>query len=267
MPKRKTIGLALGSGAYRGFAHIGVLKSLEKHGFSIDYLSGSSIGSWVGAYYALFKNWQQLEKDLIENTKENLSLLFDLSWRGGLINGQRFIKYLDKRFAGQTFHDLQIPLQIAATDINSGAPYIFKSGLLSEAVRASTSVPVVFRPFLYHEHYLVDGGMSNAVPCNLVKAMGADIVIGVNLYNKNEFSSLPSSLSNMAGRSTVILLHNLASGAVREADILIEPDMSTFSRKSGLAKYFTKDIALQMIKVGELATDKALPKLKKLLEL
>lgn len=267
MSKRKTIGLALGSGTYRGFAHLGVLKSLAKHNLIVDYLSGASIGAWVAAYYALFSDLKRLEQDLTENTKENLSLLFDFSWRRGLISGERFVNYLDKRFAKQTFSDLKIPLQIVATDMNNGSAYVFKSGSLAAAVRASTSVPVVFSPFLCEGHYLIDGGMSNPVPCNLVREMGADIVIGVNVYNKNEFLGSPSSLSNFAGRSSVILLYNLAQEFAREADILVEPDMSRFVKQSGLAKYFTREVALEMIKVGELAMDRALPELNKLLNL
>jgi NTE family protein len=267
MSQRKTIGLALGSGAYRGFAHIGVIRSLERHGFQVDYLSGASIGAWVAAYYALFQELQQLENDLMENTKENLSLLFDLSWRKGLITGDRLLKYFDKKFAGQTFAAVKIPLQIVATDMNSASSYIIKDGPLAAAVRASASVPVVFSPFVIDDHFLVDGGMSNPVPCDVVRNMGAEIVIGVNLYHSNEFADAPDSFSNMAVRGTVILLHNLAVESSKSADLVINTDMSAFSKKSHLAKYFTKDTALEMIKVGELATDEIIPQLRKLSEL
>ena len=266
MNQRKTIGLALGSGAYRGFAHIGVIRSLQKHGIPIDYLSGASIGAWVAAYYAIYQDLDLLENDLTQNGRENVSLLFDFS-RGGVIGGQKFSSYLEQKLQRHSFSDLKIPLQIVATDLTSGLPYIFKDGDVALAVRASTSVPLVFKPLAYEEKLLVDGGMSNPVPCNLVKGMGADVVIGVNLYNDNEFSDKSSSITDLAWRSSVIMLYNLAQASLSSADVAIEPDLSSFRQKSSLAKYFDRETAQKMMEVGERAADQAIPKIKKLLGL
>lgn len=265
MNNRKKIGLALGSGAYRGFAHIGALRALKNSGLKIDYLSGTSIGAWVAAYFAMFKNTDRLEADLINNHQENLSLLFDLNWSGGFIGGNRFIKYLEKRLHGYNFADLKIPLKIVATDLTTARPYVFSKGSIATAVRASISVPVLFKPLEYNNCLLVDGAMSNPVPCDLVREMGADIVIGVNLYHDNEFKKNRLSLSQTVIRSSVVMLHNLAKSSLATADIIIKPDLSHIGSRSSLSKYFTKKIAEEMILIGEKATEAAIPNIKKLL--
>jgi len=266
MPSRKTIGLALGSGAYRGFAHIGVIKSLEKHHIPIDYLSGASIGAWVAAYYAIFQDIGVLEKDLINNTKENLSLLLDFNWSGGFIGGQKFTAYLEKKLRQHDFSALKIPLQITATDLISGGPHVFKSGDIALAVRASTSVPLIFKPVQYEEKLLVDGGLSNPVPGELVRNMGADIVIGVNLYNANEFKNQKITAPNIIVRSAMVGLYNLARADLKNVDVIIEPDTSPLARASSLSKYFTKEVADQLITIGEKATDLVIPEIRKMLD-
>jgi len=266
MKKRKTIGLALGSGAFRGFAHIGVIKSLEKHKIPIDYLSGSSIGAWVAAYYATFKNISKLEKVLTSNPKENLPMFFDLSWTGGFIGGQKFMAFLEKNLHHHNFSALSIPLKIVATDLVTGKPFVFETGDVAQAVRASTSVPLVFKPVKYQNKLLIDGGLSNPVPGDLLREMGADIVIGVNLYHKNEFIEKKFTMPKVVLRSTRIVLHNLAKVAIKSADVVIEPDASKYARENGFSKYFTKEIAEAIIKIGERATDKAIPQIKALLK-
>lgn len=266
MKKNKTIGLALGSGAFRGFAHIGVIRSLVKHNVPIDYISGASIGAWVGAYYAIHRNIENLKNDLTSNPKQNFSSMFDLSWTGGFIGGEKFSSFLEKNLSHHNFSNLKIPLQIVATDLISGEPYVFKNGDVARAVRASTSVPLVFKPVAYKNKLFVDGGLSNPVPCDLVRDMGADIIIAVNLYHKNEFVEKKFTMPNVVLRSTRIVMHNLAKIGVKEADIIIDPDTSYYIKKGNLTKYFTKEIAEAMIKIGEKATDKMIPKIKELLK-
>lgn len=265
MSKRKKIGLALGSGAYRGFAHIGVIRSFEKHGIPIDYLSGSSIGAWIAAYYALFQDTTALEDDLTKNSRENMSLLLDFNWSGGLIGGNKFTKYLDKKLQGHSFAETNIPLRIVATDLRTARPYIFSRGNLATAVRASTSVPIVFKPIEHDSCLLADGGMSNPVPGDLVREMGADVVIGVNLYHQNEFRRDRLNLSQLLVRSTAIMLHNLADASLDVCDAIISPDLSVFGPKSSLAKYFDQKMAREMIKTGYDAAESIIPHIKKLL--
>lgn len=266
MKARKTIGLALGSGAYRGFAHIGVIRSLEKNNIPIDYLSGASIGAWAAAYYARFKDIGTLEKDLIDNQKENMSLLFDFGWNKGLISGEKFLFYLNQKLQNCNFVDLQIPLRIVATDLASGRPYIFDSGSVASAVRASCAVPIIFKAPEHDDKLLVDGGLSDPVPVDLLVKMGADITIGVNLYNQQEFVTQKYTSSNIVVRSTMVMLASLSQAAMHQADIVIEPDLSRFVKKNSLAKYFSKQSADEMIHSGEEAADRIIPELRKLLD-
>lgn len=265
MKSAKKLGLALGSGAFRGFAHIGVLKVLEKHKIKIDYLTGSSIGAWAAAHYAIFHDAAKLERDMAGNTGKDLVRLLDFSWVGGFINGRKVAAFLERNLHHHNFSSLKTPLRIVATDLISGQPFVFFEGDVARAVRASVSVPLVFKPETYKRKLLVDGGLSDPVPVDLTRTMGADLVIGVNLYHRNEFVDKKFTMPKVVLRSTRIVLHNLAETAVKKADIIIEPDISSFVTESGFGKYFTKDVVQKIIRLGEQATEKAIPKIKKLL--
>lgn len=267
MTKHKTVGLALGSGGFRGFAHIGVIRSLEKHGIPIDYLSGSSIGAWVAASYSVFKDSNKLEADLTDNLRENWPALFDLGWQGGLVNGRKFFKFLDTSLRHHNFSETLIPLKIVASDLLTGTAHIFTEGDIAQAVRASTSVPLIFKPIAYKNKLLADGGLCNPVPYDLVKSMGADVVVAVNLYSRNEFFGGKLSLTNIAFRTMRIFLCNLAEESVKYSDVAINIDASKYSRASSITKYFTKEVAEEIIKIGEKETDKKIPMIKKKLGL
>src|SRR5574344_353452 len=126
MKKRKTVGLALGSGGFRGFALLGVIKVLEKNNIPIDLLSGASIGSWVAAHYAIFHDIEKLKEEIVKNPREKLPIIFDLSWRGGFVNGEKFEKFLKKDFSIGDISQTPIPLVVVATDLNSGSEIIKK---------------------------------------------------------------------------------------------------------------------------------------------
>lgn len=266
MKKRKTIGLALGSGGFRGFAHIGVIKSFKKHNIPIDYLSGSSIGAMVAAHYALFEDTGLLTEALTARPKENMFLFIDFSWAGGLISGQKLSAYLKKIFGNSEFINTKLPLRILATDLITGRPQVLSSGDLAEAVRASSSIPLVFKPVIQGDKLLVDGGISNPVPGDLLKELGADIVIGVNLYHQNEFIKKNFTMSKIVMRSIRIGLYNLAKAAYSNFNLVIEPDTSRFIVSSGLTKLFTKEITQQLIDIGEKETDRLMPQIKALLK-
>lgn len=267
MKKHKTVGLALGSGGFRGFAHVGVIRSLEKHGIPVDYLSGSSIGAWVAASYAIFKDSEKLASDLTDKFRENWPILLDFSLKSGFINGQKFFKFLETSLNHYNFSETLIPLKIVASDLLTGKVHVFDKGDIAQAVRASTSIPLVFKPIEYSNKLLVDGGVCDPVPCGLVKDMGADIVIGVNLYSRNELFGGKLSLTKIALRTMRIFLCNLAEESMKLSDVMINIDVSKYSKISSLAKYFTKEIAEEIIKMGERETDKKIPRIKKLLGL
>lgn len=259
------IGLALGSGGFRGFAHIGVIQVLQENAIPIDYVSGASIGALVGAYFSVYTDLSLLETEIVMNKKYKLPALFDFGFRGGFVSGKKFELFLQRMLQQKTFQDCRVPLQIVATDLISGQAHIIKSGSLVSAVRASTSLPLVFEPFKDKGRLLVDGGLSNPVPVSILKNQGADKVIAVNLYHQHEFIGHHFSFSAIAIRSAQIGLHNLASCSLRSADVLLNPDTSAFIQANQYKKYFDPDLARALIDVGRREAKRALPAIKKML--
>ena len=266
MKNRKKIGLALGSGGFRGYALIGVLQALEENNIPLDFISGASIGSLVAAHYAVFKDYRLLREDMINNSKNNLLSVIDFSFNGGLIKGEKFKDLVDKILGKYTFKDTLIPLRIVATDLISGKAYIFKDGKLADSVQASCSVPVIFEPVKTEGHCFVDGGLCDPVPVEILKESGADIIIAVNLYHKNEFIDRHFNVVKVALRSTRIALYNLAQSSIRKADIVIAPDTSAFVQDNDFRKFMDEGIVEQMITIGYQETVKQLPAIKKILD-
>lgn len=265
-PKLKQkIGLVLGSGGFRGFAHIGVIQVLKENNIPIDFLCGASIGSLVAAYFSLYSDSNKLEDEIIMNKKEKLPTLFDLGFRGGLVSGRKFEIFLERMLKRKTFNDCKIPLSIVATNLINGRAVVLNQGNLATAVRASSSVPLVFEPVKYKGHLLVDGALSDPVPVDVIKKMGADIVIAVNLYHPNEFIDKRFSLPIIALRSTRIVLHNLAKTSIEGADVVLNPDTSNFMRKNGYKRYFDPPVAKALIEIGRKETERCLPEIKKIL--
>lgn len=207
----KSLGVALGGGGMKGMAHIGVLQILQDHHISPQYIAGTSIGSIIAALYASGISPYRMQ-DIVSNLrppdyldynlKGTLKYLFSLVWPGyetvldGLLIGEKAEKLIYDLTAGKKLTDLTMPLAIVACDINSGKKVIFtnllidyeqddvlviRDALLSEAVRASISIPVTFQPKEYQGIRLVDGGIKDIVPAGITRIMGADYVLGVNL--------------------------------------------------------------------------------------
>lgn len=182
--KKKKLGLVLGSGAARGLAHIGVIKALEEKNVSIDMIAGTSIGALVGACYAKNGDIKDFEEVVLKTDWKQLLRLADLNLAvmlKGFVQGQK-VKELLKTIIGDIeFKDLKIPLAVVATDVNTGEEVIIKEGSVVEAVRASISIPVVFMPVKFKDKFLIDGGIVNPVPVNVIKKMGATSVIACNV--------------------------------------------------------------------------------------
>jgi NTE family protein len=259
---KQNIGLALGSGGARGLAHIGIIKVLLKNNIPIDYISGSSIGALVGAYLAVFGEVDSLEELLYKNGKELLPLFFDFSLQNGFMGGVTF--FLEKVFGDKKFSETKTPLFIITTDLISGKPVIFSSGEIVPAIRGSISVPIVFKPFNYQNQVLVDGGLSDPVPVEILKHNGAKKVIAVNLYHKNEFEKEKFTLSKIAMRSTRIALYNLSKISVKHADIVLKPDTSMYLNKLKKIDFIKKENIKKMIEIGENEAIYNLPEIKKL---
>lgn len=266
---RKKVGLALGSGGIRGLAHIGVIKKLLEHNIPIDYIAGSSIGAWVGAHYALFQDIEKLEEYTLQKKKEKFFSFLEPTLSGGLIKGNKIEKLLNDWLDNANFENTKIPLKIVATDLITGKTTIFQKGKLSTAVRASISVPTLFKAFQFKNKLLVDGGISNPVPDDIVKKMGADIVISVNLdnYIKNEKFNEKNNkkLSSITQRSLNILRYNLSLHSTTNSDFIIEPHTPVIGIES-FKDYFSKNIPYTLVKNGAKETEKIIPELKKLLE-
>jgi NTE family protein len=175
------VGLALGSGSARGLAHIGVLRAIEEAGIEIDVIAGTSMGALIGAIFAAGKLDGLATRFLDFDWKGIISLLDPVFPRSGLIDGQKIADLVRAHVSAASIEDLPIPFRAVATCIMSGEEVVCGAGDLIEAVRASISVPGIFTPMRSNGRILVDGGLVNPVPVSVVRAMGADLVIAVDL--------------------------------------------------------------------------------------
>ncbi len=185
MSPRKTIGLVLGSGASRGWAHIGAIEALEEANIPVDFIAGCSVGAYVGALYAS-GSIGSLKKFLLKMDGKKIFSYFDVVFpRAGLLNGSKRVQELFSMHTDvQNFEDLNIPLVMVATDLERGKKVALKSGNIIEALRATMSCPGLFAPVRLKDRWLVDGGRVDPVPVGMARAMGANIVIAVDLNSR-----------------------------------------------------------------------------------
>lgn len=220
---RPKVGIALGSGAARGLAHIGVLKALEEEKIPVDMVAGTSAGALMGALYcsgADLKMVQHLanelrRKDLIDITVP----------RVGFIKGNKIEELLRVLTKGKNIEDLDIPFRAIAADIVKGERVVIDKGPLYKAVRASISIPGIFVPYEYNGMVLVDGGIVDRVPASAVRDMGADVVIGVDVG----FSASKSKVDNIFDvmlQSTDMTYKELIKYRTIKCDVLIKPYLS-----------------------------------------
>jgi NTE family protein len=263
---RKTVGLALGSGSDRGIAHIGVIQTLLKNNIPIDYISGTSIGSIIGAYYSLFLEVDSLEQIFRCITKKKLVNIFSfgLFKENSILNNKKFfniIKY--ELFSGLSFDDTKIPLRIPATNLDNGEKVVFKEGKISDAVLSSISIPGVLPVVKIGKADLVDGGLVDAIPVDLLQEFKPDIIIAVDLYNYELKPKDNYKISDVLDRSYKIFMSNLSKNSLDENDkncIVIKPDM-----ENEIGKLSFKDID-KKIQAGVLSTKLKIEEIKKLLE-
>ena len=178
--KQPRLGLVLGSGSARGWAHIGVIRALEEQGIRPDIVCGSSIGALVGASYAS-GHLDTLESWVRTLTFWDVVKLLDIRLSGGLIEGENLMESMRGQFEGHTIESLPLPFAAVATDLHSGREIWLQTGELRSAVRASIALPGLFTPTQINQQWLVDGGITNPVPVSVARAMGADTIIAVNL--------------------------------------------------------------------------------------
>jgi len=180
MRRKLRLGLALGSGSARGWAHIGVIRALEERGIKPDIVCGTSIGALVGGAYAAGE-LDRLEKWVTGIAWTTVLRLMDLTWRGGLIRGTRLFTLFGTMLADREIDELPIPYGAIATELQSGRELWLRHGKLLEAVRASCAMPGLLTPVVRDGAVLVDGGLVNPVPVSMCRALGADLVVAVDL--------------------------------------------------------------------------------------
>lgn len=177
---RPRIGVALGSGSARGWAHIAVLRELERRGIYPDIVCGSSVGALVGGAYASGQ-LDELEEWVTRLTWRDVVSLMDISLEGGLISGRKLLNDMEQRFGDVDIDHCQPQFAAVATDYQTGTERWLREGPLLEAVRASIALPGLFSPYRYQGRLMIDGGMVNPVPVSLCRALGAEVIIAVDL--------------------------------------------------------------------------------------
>lgn len=216
------IALALGGGAARGFAHIGVIKALEAQGIQPDIIAGTSAGSVVGAFYASGLTGFELQKlasKMDEATIADWVLPFG---NRGVLKGEALQAYVNKVLKNKPIQALKRPLGIVATDLQSGQPVLFQRGDTGMAVRASSSVPGVFQPVRINGRDYVDGGLVAPVPVRAARKMGADFVIAVDISSRPDAANVKGTMDTMLQTFT-IMGQSISQYEIKEADIVIRP--------------------------------------------
>jgi NTE family protein len=246
------IGIALGSGGARGFAHVGVLKTLIEEKIPIDLIAGSSMGSLVAAFYGSGYDMNTMVK-LSTSFRRKYYLDFTIP-KMGFISGRK-VKELVRFFTkGKSIEELSIPIGIVATDLIKGERVVFTKGNLSDAVRASISIPGIFVPEQIDGRLYIDGGVVDRVPVTVAKEMGADIVIAVDV---SPFEAEPkiSSIQDVIIQSIDIMQRELVKHMSMDANVMIRPKTEQFSSRA------FQNIQ-EIIACGEEATKKCIPEIK-----
>ncbi|HEY9028020.1 MAG TPA: patatin-like phospholipase family protein [Burkholderiaceae bacterium] len=214
------VALALGGGAARGFAHIGVIEVLEENGIHPDIVTGTSAGSLVAALYASGRTGKELE-NIAVNMDE--SALTDWSFPGrGLIRGEALAHYVRDATGNKPLEQMKIPLGIVATDLDSGRPIVFRRGDVGTAVRASSAVPAVFQPVKLGTHEYVDGGLASPVPVRAARDMGADVIIAVDISQLPDGGATGDAL-HMLLQTFSIMSRSINELELKEAEIALHP--------------------------------------------
>lgn len=259
-PHPVKIGLALGGGAARGFAHIGVIKALEAQGIVPDIVVGTSAGSLVGALYAAGNNGFALHKMALQMDEATISdwsvPLF--SKATGVLKGEALQNYVNRAVNNQPIEKMKMPFGAVATDLNTGQPILFRRGNTGAAVRASSAVPGVFQPVRIGDHSYVDGGLVSPVPVRFAREMGADFVIAVNISAQPDAQPASSTLDVLL-QTFAIMGQSINQYELREADVVIQPRLGTMKGSDFPGRN-------NAILAGEQAASAAMMELKRKLE-
>jgi len=243
--KRKKVGLALGGGGAKGLAHIGVIKVLEENGVPIDFIAGTSMGALVGGWYAATKDIKSLEKIFLKIQKKDIfkAPLMVINHQDYPFKNQWIVDEMFKVIDDKKFEDCLIPFKAIATNAENGNEVILEKGSLVDAVRASTAIPLLLRPIKIHNMLLTDGGFVNNVPADVVRNMGADVVIAVNVskewVNFVENSINPRKAISIISGVLESLAYQVAKQKLKYADFILRPAVFNYDT---LEFYCAKEI-------------------------
>ena len=266
--RKPRIGLALGSGSSRGWAHIGAIRALEEHGVKPELVCGTSIGALVGAIYASGQ-LDALERWVTSLAWSQVVRLMDITWKGGLIRGQRLFNLFGSTFDNRELDELEVRFGCVATELSSGREIWLQHGPLLDLVRASIAMPGLFTPVVRDGTVLVDGGLVNPVPVSMCRAFGAEIVIAIDLSwgklgpYRNMGRDLPAAKSDKPRVPSIFEVFNAALDIVEQrvarsrlagepADVLITPLLPDF----GTMEYHR---GAEAIAEGRKAVERMLP--------
>ncbi|MDH4481870.1 MAG: patatin-like phospholipase family protein [Rhodoferax sp.] len=222
------IGLALGGGAARGFAHVGVIQVLEEAGIHPALVTGTSAGSLVAALYASGKTGAQLQQ-IAETMEEATIADWTLQiFTRGVLRGEALAKYVNIQVGQRPIEAMALPLGIVATDLNSGNDMLFQRGDTGTAVRASSAVPAIFQPVKFGGREYVDGGLVSPVPVRAARKMGAELIIAVDISTPPEASAASGTLEILLQTFT-IMGKSISTIELRDADVLVRPALQGVS--------------------------------------
>ena len=248
------IGLALGGGAARGFAHVGVIQVLEEAGIRPDMVVGTSAGSLVAALYASGRNGAQLQQ-VAESLEEAALTDWTLPIFGrGALKGEALARYVSSLVNHKLIEEMPMPLGIVATDLGSGQGVLFRRGSTGTAVRASSAVPSVFQPVTIAGRDYVDGGLVSPVPVGFARQMGADLVIAVDISSPPEGQATGDSLQILL-QTFAIMSKSINRFELKEADVVVRPALAGVKSADFTAKR-------RSIEAGRRAMQQALPQLR-----
>ena len=254
-PKRPPrIGLALGGGAAKGFAHVGVIAVLEEAGIVPDYVVGTSAGSLVGALYASGMNAVQLQQTALRIEEVAIADWMVPIVDRGLFRGEALARYVNESVAGRLIEDMRIPLGVVAVDLANGQPILFRRGDTGTAVRASSAVPAVFQPVRIAGRDYVDGGLVAPVPVQFARQMGAELVIAVDISQPPEGQPAGDTLQILM-QTFNIMGHAIKQHEIKQADVWVRPSLAGLRSADFSARQ-------RAIDAGRLAMQAAMPELR-----
>lgn len=246
----KKIGLALGGGGAKGLAHIGIIKALEAAGIKIDYIAGTSMGALVGGWYAATGDIRTLEDFIINIKRSDIFPVKEIIKRkdGALFKGESIADKLRKELGNIKIEELKIPFAALATDAKNGDEVRLKNGDLVDAIRASAALPIIFAPIAIDGQLLMDGGLVNPVPADVVKDMGADYVIAVDVSSRwlmaPEELATTHDIYGVISSALSIIEYQIAKNVLKIANLVLRPPVLRYN-------WLEFGKSQEIIKIGE----------------